>query len=119
MWEVDIWFDFATETVIYVPTIFRSSAIAVLFVFGWAVNVWIFDRVGIPFRCVCMCVCACVYAYALIILSTHEFHFYARYYSPPPSLPLSLSPSLAFFYGADNCCHSPLRQPSLETFFML
>ncbi len=41
---------FATQAVIYVPVVFRASGIAILFMFGWAVNVMGFERNHIAFR---------------------------------------------------------------------
>eukprot|EP00049_Salpingoeca_infusionum_P021709 m.4251 g.4251 ORF g.4251 m.4251 type:complete len:368 (-) comp4443_c0_seq1:192-1295(-) len=50
MWEVDILFDFATETVIHVPTSFRSAGIVILFLYCWSWNIRGFDSYQIPFR---------------------------------------------------------------------
>lgn len=51
-WLFDSFLDLCTDVVIYVPTIFRVSAIALLFMFMWAVNIYGFDKAGIPFRTV-------------------------------------------------------------------
>eukprot|EP00730_Choanoeca_flexa_P015009 TRINITY_DN6768_c0_g1_i1.p1 TRINITY_DN6768_c0_g1~~TRINITY_DN6768_c0_g1_i1.p1 ORF type:complete len:367 (+),score=55.80 TRINITY_DN6768_c0_g1_i1:165-1265(+) len=48
--DVPVVFEAATAAVMYVPTIFRASAIAILFLYGWALNVAGFDRFKIPFR---------------------------------------------------------------------
>eukprot|EP00056_Hartaetosiga_gracilis_P017844 m.8616 g.8616 ORF g.8616 m.8616 type:complete len:376 (-) comp6156_c0_seq2:220-1347(-) len=47
---MDYVFDFATDVVVYVPTVFRASAIAILFLYGWTLNVKGFDDCNIPFR---------------------------------------------------------------------
>ena len=41
---MDLVFDLCTEVVLYVPVVFRSSGIVVLFVLGWGWNIWGFDR---------------------------------------------------------------------------
>lgn len=43
-------FDLATSIVINVPVVFRASGIAILFLWGWAVNVYGFENFRIPFR---------------------------------------------------------------------
>eukprot|EP00045_Choanoeca_perplexa_P001061 m.17850 g.17850 ORF g.17850 m.17850 type:complete len:376 (-) comp10705_c0_seq2:161-1288(-) len=48
--DLAVVFDGATAAVMYVPTIFRASAIAILFLYGWALNVAGFDRFKLPFR---------------------------------------------------------------------
>ena len=48
--DLAVVFDGATAAVMYVPTIFRASAIAILFLYGWALNVAGFDRYKLPFR---------------------------------------------------------------------
>jgi hypothetical protein len=48
--DLAVIFDGATAAVMYVPTIFRASAIAILFLYGWALNVAGFDRYNMPFR---------------------------------------------------------------------
>eukprot|EP00050_Salpingoeca_kvevrii_P013524 m.29195 g.29195 ORF g.29195 m.29195 type:complete len:372 (+) comp5064_c0_seq2:217-1332(+) len=50
MWEIDIVLDFCTQTVVYVPVLFRASGIVILFFLGWGINVRGFQRFGIPFR---------------------------------------------------------------------
>lgn len=52
MWETEAEAVLAvcTRAVIYVPVVFRSSAIVLLFVLCWAINVYGFDRAHLPFR---------------------------------------------------------------------
>lgn len=51
-WSIDGLFDLATGIVLYVPVIFRASAIALLFLCGWGINIRVFERAHIPFRAV-------------------------------------------------------------------
>lgn len=41
---VELIFDVATETVTYVPVIFRASGIVIIFLVGWGINVAGFER---------------------------------------------------------------------------
>eukprot|EP00053_Salpingoeca_punica_P019145 m.191913 g.191913 ORF g.191913 m.191913 type:complete len:385 (+) comp17577_c0_seq2:363-1517(+) len=46
----DMVLDLMTEAVVYVPVVIRASAIALLFLFGWLINVKGFEAYGLPFR---------------------------------------------------------------------
>lgn len=51
MWRPDeALVDLATSIVINVPVVFRASGIAILFLWGWALNVHGFENFRIPFR---------------------------------------------------------------------
>lgn len=50
MWELDILLDFCTETVLYVPVVFRSSGVVILFLLGWSINIQGFISYKIPYQ---------------------------------------------------------------------